>query len=405
MQAPDDASVLPDEIARQLAEYRQALDLPELDVGLDVAVWFHTGQSHRASGQIESAVACFKKVIELAPGDAFAYWELVDLYVEQGVPPAAVMVLSALGEQLSGGQEWIGAIAAWERASELAPDDADVLKALRDAYTGAGNPHEAGRVESALETLRPAAPTAAKAPVSKPAAPPAPGPAQDAAPPATPAAPPRPAPARRSPPPAEPKAPPGPQPGKKPAPASFDKPGRDARGNGPGRLGSAGPGSHAAERGKNWPRETRLGEICLSHGWVTEEQMRRANEIQRQSNARMGRILVEMDAISEQQLSQALAEQWRLRYIDLADTVVDSEVARLIPSYLARRHGVVAIGREGNRLVVAMSDPSNVVAIDDIRLLTGLEVEVVIASAADIAKAQGLVYGGGGDMEEMFRAE
>ena len=55
MQAPDDASDLPDEIVRQLAEYRQALDLPELDVGLDVAVWFHTGQSHRASGQIESA--------------------------------------------------------------------------------------------------------------------------------------------------------------------------------------------------------------------------------------------------------------------------------------------------------------------------------------------------------------
>ena len=408
MQAPDDASDLPDEIARQLAEYRQALDLPELDVGLDVAVWFHTGQSHRASGQIESAVACFKKVIELAPGDAFAYWELVDLYVEQGVPPAAVMVLSALGEQLSGGQEWIGAIAAWERASELAPDDADVLKALRDAYAGAGNHHEAGRVESALETLRPTAPTAAKAPASKPAAPPAPEPAQNAAPPASPAAPARPAPTRRTPPPAEPKTPPpGPQPAKKPAPASFDKSGRDARGNGPGRPGSAAPspGSHAAERGKNWPRETRLGEICLSHGWVTEEQMRRANEIQRQSNARMGRILVEMDAISEQQLSQALAEQWRLRYIDLADTVVDSEVARLIPSYLARRHGVVAIGREGNRLVVAMSDPSNVVAIDDIRLLTGLEVEVVIASAADIAKAQGLVYGGGGDMEEMFRAE
>jgi len=296
MQAPDDASDLPDEIARQLAEYRQALDLPELDVGLDVAVWFHTGQSHRASGQIESAVACFKKVIELAPGDAFAYWELVDLYVEQGVPPAAVMVLSALGEQLSGGQEWIGAIAAWERASELAPDDADVLKALRDAYAGAGNHHEAGRVESALETLRPAAPTAAKAPTSKPAVPPAPEPAQGAAPPAAPA---RPAPLRRTPLPAEPKPPPSaPQPVKKPA-SAFDKPGRDARGNGPGRPGSAvpAPGAHTAERGKNWPRETRLGEICLSHGWVTEEQMRRANEVQRQSNARMGRILVEMDAI------------------------------------------------------------------------------------------------------------
>ncbi|HKV45060.1 MAG TPA: ATPase, T2SS/T4P/T4SS family, partial [bacterium] len=153
-----------------------------------------------------------------------------------------------------------------------------------------------------------------------------------------------------------------------------------------------------------WTRETRLGEICLSHGWLNEAQVRQAVEIQRQSNGRIGRILVEMAAITEQQLSQALAEQWRLRYTDLADIVVDAEVARLIPSYLARRHGVVAIGREGNRLVAAMSDPSNVVAIDDIRLLTGLEVEVVVSSAVDIARTQGLVYGGGGDIEEMFRS-
>src|SRR5207302_10778585 len=156
-------------------------------------------------------------------------------------------------------------------------DTADVLKALSDAKAGAGNHDEAGRVESALETLRPAAPTAVKAPASKPAAPPAPEPAQGAAPPSTPAAPARPAPTRRTPPPAEPKTPPpGPQPAKKPAPASFDKSGRDARGNGPGRPGSAAPspGSHAAERGKNWLRETRHGEICLSHAWITEALVR-----------------------------------------------------------------------------------------------------------------------------------
>ncbi|TMI84906.1 MAG: type II secretion system protein GspE [Bacillati bacterium ANGP1] len=145
-----------------------------------------------------------------------------------------------------------------------------------------------------------------------------------------------------------------------------------------------------------------MGEILVSHEWVTEGQLKQATDIQRQSNARLGRILVEMGAITEQQLSQGLAEQWGLRFTDLADTVVESEVARLIPSYLARRHGVVAIGRERNRLVVAMSDPLNVVAIDDIRLLTGLEVEVVIASSADINRTQSLVYGGGGDIDDIL---
>ena len=130
--------------------------------------------------------------------------------------------------------------------------------------------------------------------------------------------------------------------------------------------------------------------------------MRQAADIQRQSNARLGRILVEMSAITEQQLSQALAEQWGLRYVDLVQTTLDPEIARLIPSYLARRHAVVAIGREGGRLVVAMSDPSNVVAIDDIRLLTGLEVEVAISSSPDIDGAQSLVYGGGGDLDEIL---
>jgi len=373
-------SALPSGTAGQLAVYREALRLAERDVALDVAVWFHAGQSHRAAGEVDSAVACFKKVIELAPDDAFAYWELVDLYLKQGAPPAAVMVLSTLGERLADSQQWAGAIAAWTRASELTPDDADVLAALHDAYTKAGKPQEARKIQSVLQTLKPAAPPA------KPAPPPAP-----AAPSAKAAAPP---------PPAAPVPPP-------PSSPAAEAPRTDVPGGAPARPASGEPpvGPRAGQPGAvKWTRETRLGEICLSHGWLSEEQVRQAVDIQRQSNARIGRILVDMGAITEQQLSQALAEQWRLRYTDLADVVVDAEVARLIPSYLARRHGVVAIGREGNRLVAAMSDPSNVVAIDDIRLLTGLEVEVVVSSAVDIARTQGLVYGGGGDIEEVFRS-
>ena len=390
--ATDDEPALPGEIAGLLDVYRHALHLVEEDVVLDAAVWFHTGASYRAAGRADAAMACFKKVIEVDPDEPLAYWELVDLYIQQDASPAAVIVLSALGERLAGGGRWPGAVAAWKRASELAPDDADVLQALRDAYAHAGKAGEAAAVQSQLQTLKPAAPSAPPSPVMDPPSPTvraAPAPDLVEAPPVFDAPPPsRPAVERR----VDGEARKGAPPSKAPASGA------------PHTLPSRGPStSRPVESGKGRrAREPLIGEICIAHGWVTEEQVRQAADIQRQSNARLGRILVEMGAITEQQLSQGLAEQWGLRYTDLADTVVDPEIARLIPSYLARRHGVVAIGREGNRLVVAMSDPSNVVAIDDIRLLTGLEVDVVISSSADIDRAQSLVYGGGGDIEEIL---
>jgi len=393
----DDESALPGEISGQLDVYRHALHLTERDVVLDAAVWFHTGVAARAAGKADSAMACFKKVIEVDSEQPLAYWELVDLYVQQHLEPAAVVVLSALGERLAGRGLWLGAVAAWKRASELAPDDVDVLKSLRDAYGYAGKSNDAAAVQTLLQTLKPGT-----APAAEPAAAPAPPHGKDPGPPA----------ARTGPPPSRTiETPPVFDPPAAAKPGGARKSETEPRKAAPAHSAPAPSGApHAVpsrvrsvEGGKvRKAREPLLGEICVAHGWVTEEQVRQAADIQRQSNARLGRILVEMGAITEQQLSQGLAEQWGLRYTDLADTSVEPEIARLIPSYLARRHGVVAIGRDGNRLVVAMSDPSNVVAIDDIRLLTGLEVDVVISSSADIDRAQAQVYGGGGEIEEIL---
>jgi type IV pilus assembly protein PilB len=401
-QTADDEPALPGEIAGLLDVYRHALHLTERDVVLEAALWFHAAIAHRDAGRVDSAMACFKRVIEVDPDEPLAYWELVGLYSQQEALPAAVVVLSALGERLAGRMQWSGALAAWKRASELAPDDVDVLNALRDAYAHAGQAQDAAAVQSVLQTLKPKAPRAVEV-VGDPAS------TNSATTAAGPSAPPAPAPAREG----------EPQPivdATAPAPPSVGKPvdGQTHRGARSRQAAEAGGGaqtrpsqppapSRRSEGGKGRrAREPLLGEICVAHGWVTAEQVRQAADIQRQSNARLGRILVEMSAITEHQLSQALAEQWGLRYVDLSETTLDPEIARLIPSYLARRHAVVAIGREGGRLTVAMSDPSNVVAIDDIRLLTGLEVEVAISSSPDIDGAQALVYGGGGDLEEIL---
>ena len=390
--ATDDEAGLPSEVTGQLDVYRHALHLTEQETVLDAAVWFHMGVSSRAAGRGDVSVVCFKKVIEVDPDEPLAYWELVNLYVEQETTEAAVIVLSALGERLTGRGDWPRAVVAWKHAAELAPDDTDILKALQEAYAQTGQTQEASNIKSILSSAKPGAPSrAAPPPIAPPPAESRPARGHSAPSAASPASPPA-APAKPA---ASGKVESGPRKGLQPRP-----PGPAAEPQSPSRT-PAQRGPVDSGRGRR-SREPLLGEILVSHEWVTEGQLKQATDIQRQSNARLGRILVEMGAITEQQLSQGLAEQWGLRFTDLADTVVESEVARLIPSYLARRHGVVAIGRERNRLVVAMSDPLNVVAIDDIRLLTGLEVEVVIASSADINRTQSLVYGGGGDIDDIL---
>ncbi len=147
-----------------------------------------------------------------------------------------------------------------------------------------------------------------------------------------------------------------------------------------------------------------IGELLRAQGAITSEQLAHALEIQRQSGGRLGRILVEMGVVSEGQLARGLARHWGLPFTELPEEDIASDVARLIPTYLAQRHGVVAIERKQNRIVVAMSDPSNVVAIDDIRLLTGLDVEIVIASSDDLARVQGRLYGITTDFEEILKA-
>jgi type IV pilus assembly protein PilB len=148
-----------------------------------------------------------------------------------------------------------------------------------------------------------------------------------------------------------------------------------------------------------------IGELLLTQGLVTREKLLQALEIQGQSGGRLGRVLVEMGVVSEATLARSLAQQWGLPFTGLPEEGIDPEVARLIPTSLAHRHGVVAIERKNNRIVIAMSDPSNIIAIDDIRLLTGLDVEIVIAAGDDIARAQAQFYGISLNMEEMLKGQ
>jgi len=172
----------------------------------------------------------------------------------------------------------------------------------------------------------------------------------------------------------------------------------------PSDVGPAAPApADAASSGGSHRTARPIGDLLVAEGLVTREQVARAMEIQHESGGLLGRILVEMGVLSDGQLARMLAQQWGLPYTDLPPTEIASDVAQLIPTYLAQRHGVIAISRKDDRLVVAMSDPSNVAAIDDVRLLTGLEVDIVIASNDDLTRAQARLYGIAADVEEVLK--
>jgi len=127
-----------------------------------------------------------------------------------------------------------------------------------------------------------------------------------------------------------------------------------------------------------------LGTLLLERGLVTEEQLEAALEEQRQSRKSLGRVLIDAGIVAEGDLVSTLAARIGLEFVDLLDYAIDASAVGLISDSLARRFQAVPIGWEENRMVVAMADPSNVVAIDDIRTITGAEVRTVVATRAAI---------------------
>jgi type IV pilus assembly protein PilB len=130
-----------------------------------------------------------------------------------------------------------------------------------------------------------------------------------------------------------------------------------------------------------------LADVLLEEGLITEEQLQRAQSEQERKGRSLGRVLIELGLVKETDLVAALARQVGLEFVDLSDHSIDPSAASLISDQVARRYRALPIGFEDSRLVVAMSDPSNVFALDDIRTITGLEVKPVVATAADIDSA------------------
>ena len=128
----------------------------------------------------------------------------------------------------------------------------------------------------------------------------------------------------------------------------------------------------------------RLGELLVREKRISLEQLRTAQETQRRDKVSLGYALARQGVISDDEITEFLSAQYRVQSIDLSNYEIDPDVMKLISHEVCTRHKVVPVSRAGSALIVAMVDPSNLHAIDDIKFLTGYNVEPVVASEAAI---------------------
>jgi len=136
----------------------------------------------------------------------------------------------------------------------------------------------------------------------------------------------------------------------------------------------------------------RLGDILVKNGIIDEDKLFKALDLQRTTGQKLGATLITQGWITEEQLSTVLEEQYQIPYVDINNIYIDPKVPKLISEGLARKHMVIPIKLENNVITVAMVDPLDMIAKDDVRLITGMEINPVICSQSDIAKAVNRYY-------------
>jgi type IV pilus assembly protein PilB len=138
----------------------------------------------------------------------------------------------------------------------------------------------------------------------------------------------------------------------------------------------------------------RLGEILIKESLITQDQLQKALEYQRANGGKLGSCLTKMGFITDDDITGVLSRQYGVPSINLKYYEIDPTVIKLIPVDTAVRYQVVPLSRVGSVLTIAMTDPTNVFAMDDIKFMTGFNVEPVVASESAIGEAITRFYGG-----------
>lgn len=175
------------------------------------------------------------------------------------------------------------------------------------------------------------------------------------------------------------------------------------------RAESAGSGP-VTEREKKRPpgrRRTRtrggkLWDVLLSQGKLTEQQVQRAIEAQRSDRRELGKVLVTLGYISEENLVQAQAEWLGLDYMELSEVYVDRNAVDLVPDRLLRKYEALPIYEQDGNLVVAMSDPTNIHALEDLRLASGRPITPVVTTRENLQRTRTRMFNANNDVADIL---
>jgi type IV pilus assembly protein PilB len=146
-----------------------------------------------------------------------------------------------------------------------------------------------------------------------------------------------------------------------------------------------------------------LGEMLIAEGLISSAQLDRALAEQKLHGGRIGTLCRSMGFVTEEDIIKVLGKQMGIQPVTFSSIIIDPGVVKIIPETLARRHQLIPLYKKDRTLTLAMVDPLNVFAVDDIRRLTGMEIEPVVSSETEIMKAIDRFYSMTGTMEEAVR--
>src|SRR6476646_6518227 len=131
----------------------------------------------------------------------------------------------------------------------------------------------------------------------------------------------------------------------------------------------------------------RLGELLTKASLITQDQLKEALKLQKDQGGKLGETLIRLGFVSEEDITECLSQQFGVPSINLAHFEIDSSVIKLISADVARKYNILPVNKTGATVTIAMADPTNVFAMDDIKFMTGYNVEPVVASETAVVDA------------------
>lgn len=138
----------------------------------------------------------------------------------------------------------------------------------------------------------------------------------------------------------------------------------------------------------------RLGDLLIERGVITSKQLEEALELQKDKGGLIGELLVSLKFTTEEEIAKALTTQYGFAYLPLVNYELDRQLIKIIPERVARQYCLLLVDKIANNLSIAMSNPLNEQAVEDVETITGCSVQIFVSTSADIKQAIETYYKG-----------